>query len=111
MLTQTQRWILIRNFGVLPAKHLEFLTLLDAIEANANQAGLVEQLQVLLVNLAIVEASLLKLGTKEAGVTQAGVLAFNDRDRLYFTQGRRDEILAQISCLIGWSWSIQILTF
>ena len=111
MLTQTQRWSLIRSFEILPVKHLEFMGVLDSIEANPSQAGLVAQVEQLMDNLVLVEASLLKLGTKEAGVIQAGVLAFNDRDRLYFTQGRRDEILGQIACLIGWDWSIRILMF
>lgn len=111
MLTADRRWNLIRCFGIPPTQHADFMALLDAIEGDVSKAGLVAQVETLLDKLAEVETALQKLGTKEAGLIKADVLEFENRDRFYFTQGRRDEILSQIACLIGWDWSIGILAF
>ncbi len=111
MLSTDRRWILIRNFSVAPSDRAAFNLLISNIEAEPTQAGLITQVEQLIDQLIQVETSVQKLGTKEAGVTKADVLEFNDRDRLYFTQARRDEILAQIACLIGWTWGYGILAF
>jgi hypothetical protein len=111
MLTESQRWQLISNFGIDPDCQQQFLALLDAIGSDPIKAGLVTHLEGLMVTLEQVEISIQKTTTKEAGIIRADVVEFNDVNRLNFSVGRREEILDRIAKAIGWNWEIKINAF
>lgn len=110
-LSESQRWQLIIGFEIAPECHQQFLDLLNAIESDPSKVGLVAHLESLMVKLEQVETSIQKSTTKEAGITRADVVEFNDENRLHFARGRREEILSQIATAIGWKWGFYIHAF